>query len=82
MNDVTSLDSYIKRFTNLENERRQHAEIFKDLKLEAKNSGYDAEAIIEVVRRMMADSKRRAITKEKAEMARLYAEKIGQKDLF
>ena len=61
-----SLSSYIDRLMQLELERKENSEMIKDLKTEAKGSGFDAEALAEVVRRKMWDEKKKAKAKEKA----------------
>lgn len=82
MSDATSLDRYVERFKNLETEKQNLSDLHKDLRQEAKSQGYDARAIMKVVKRIMADEKRRAAEKEKDSIARVYAESIGQGDLF
>ena len=77
-----SLDKYIERLTTLEKEKAQVTDLIKDLKAEAKSTGFDADAIQELVRRMLWDEAKVAKAKEKAEAAKLYAEKIGQLNLF
>lgn len=77
-----TLDSYIKRLTELEREKATTGSIIKELKGEIKSVGYDPDAISEVVRRILWDEKKIAKAREKAETARLYAERIGQLTLF
>jgi len=77
-----SLDSYIDRMFSLEKEKKQATDMIKDLKSEAKSNGFDSEAISEVVKRRLMDEKKIAKLREKAETARMYAEKIGQLNLF
>ena len=77
-----SLDKYIERLTTLEREKKQVADLVKDLKAEAKSTGFDPDALAEVVRRILWDEDKVAKAKEKAEAAKLYAEKIGQLNLF
>ena len=57
-------------------------EMIKELKTEAKSSGFDAAALAEVVRRKLWDEKRKTKAKEKDNAARLYAKEIGQLHLF
>lgn len=77
-----SLSSYIDRLMQLEIERKENSEMIKELKTEAKSSGFDPEALAEVVRRKMWDEKKKAKAKEKDTAARLYAKEIGQLHLF
>jgi len=77
-----SLSSYIDRLVTLEMEKKENAEMIKELKTEAKSSGFDAAALAEVVRRKLWDEKRKTKAKEKDNAARLYAKEIGQLHLF
>jgi uncharacterized protein (UPF0335 family) len=77
-----TLESYIERLTTLEREKKQVADLVRDLKAEAKSTGFDPDALAEVVRRVLWDEDKVAKAKEKAEAAKLYAEKIGQLNLF
>lgn len=77
-----SLSSYVNRLMQLELERKENSEIIKELKTEAKSSGFDPDALAEVVRRKMWDEKKKTKAKEKDNAARLYAREIGQLHLF
>jgi uncharacterized protein (UPF0335 family) len=77
-----TLESYIERLTTLEREKKQVADLVRDLKAEAKSTGFDPDALAEVVRRILWDEEKIAKAKEKAESAKLYAERIGQLNLF
>jgi len=78
----SEIGSYIDRLHALEKEKIQAAEMIKELKAEAKSNGFDAEAIAEVVKRMMMKEERLKKLREKEEAARLYAENKGQLNLF
>ena len=77
-----SLNGYIDRLVSLEREKKTVTGLVKDLKQEDKSAGYDPEAITEVCNRILWDEKKKEKARAKAEMARLYAEKIGQLALF
>lgn len=78
----SEITSYIDRLYSLENEKQQAAEMIKELKAEAKSNGFDAEAIAEVVKRMMMKEERLKKLRAKEDAARLYAESKGQLRLF
>ncbi len=82
MSGANLLNTYIDRLATLEREKKQVSELVKDLKTEAKSEGFDPDALAEVVRRMLFDEDKVAKLKEKAELAKLYAEKLGQLTLF
>ena len=77
-----SLSSYIDRLVTLEMEKKENAEMIKELKTEAKSSGFDTSALSDVVHRKLLDEKRKTKVKAKEKAARLYARELGQLDLF
>lgn len=82
MSDNASIKSFVERICNLEREKKQLSEVISEAKTEAKSSGLDIAAITEVVRRIMADEDKVEKMKAKLDAARLYAENIGQGQLF
>ncbi len=66
----------------LKMEQRQLAEFLSDVKLEAKSNGFDVGALDEVVARIVAKEELLKKRKEREEIARVYAEAIGQMSLF
>ena len=80
--DNKTLQSYIDRLVKLRLEQRQLAEFLGDVKLEAKSNGFDVGALDEVVARIVAKEELLKKRKEREEIARVYAEAIGQLTLF
>ena len=80
--DNKTLQSYIERLVKLKMEQRQLAEFLSDVKLEAKSNGFDVGALDEVVARIVAKEELLKKRKEREEIARVYAEAIGQMSLF
>jgi|688.fasta_scaffold421119_4 uncharacterized protein (UPF0335 family) len=80
--DNKTLQSYIDRMVKLKMEQRQLAEFLSDVKLEAKSNGFDVGALDEVVARIVAKEELLKKRKEREEIARVYAEAIGQMSLF
>jgi uncharacterized protein (UPF0335 family) len=80
--DNKTLQSYIDRLVKLKMEQRQLAEFLSDVKLEAKSNGFDVGALDEVVARIVAKEELLKKRKEREEIARVYAEAIGQMSLF
>jgi len=77
-----ALASYVERLTSLEEEKKDVLGHIKELKAEAKSTGYDPAALAEVVKRKMMDDDKKKKAAQKAEIARLYAKEIGQLQLF
>jgi uncharacterized protein (UPF0335 family) len=82
MENAENLQSYVDRLAKLKVEQKQISEFMSDLKAEAKSNGFDPGAIDEIASRIVAKEELLKRRKDREETARLYAEKIGQKDLF
>ena len=80
--DNTNLQSYVDRLVKLKTEQRQLAEFTSEVKAEAKSNGFDAGALDEIVSRIVAKEELLKKRKEREEIARVYAEAIGQMSLF
>ena len=81
-NSNTALQSYIDRLVNLCGERRLISESIGDLRREAASNGFDGDALTEIVKRVLMDEDRVARAKQRDEIARVYAETLGQGSLF
>ena len=77
-----NLRSYIDRLVKIKQEQRQTAEFLSDVKAEAKSNGYDTGALDEIVSRIIAKEELLKRRKEREEIAKVYAEAIGQLNLF
>ena len=80
--DNANLQSYIDRLVKIKQEQRQLAEFLYDVKAEAKSNGYDTGALDEIVSRIIAKEELLKRRKEREEIAKVYAEAIGQMSLF
>lgn len=80
--DNANLQSYVDRLVKLTTERKQLSEFISDLKSEAKSNGFDPGALDEIVGRIVAKEELLRRRKEREEIARVYAEAIGQLSLF
>ena len=80
--DNANLQSYIDRLVKIKQEQRQLAELLSDVKAEAKSNGYDTGALDEIVSRIIAKEELLKRRKEREEIAKVYAEAIGQLTLF
>ena len=80
--DNTNLQSYVDRLVKLKTEQRQLAEFTSEVKSEAKSNGFDVGALDEIVSRIVAKEELLKKRKEREEIARVYAEAIGQMSLF
>ena len=80
--DNANLQSYIDRLVKIKQEQRQLAEFLSDVKAEAKSNGYDTGALDEIVSRIIAKEELLKRRKERDEIAKVYAEAIGQLTLF
>ena len=80
--DNANLQSYIDRLVKIKQEQRQLAEFLSDVKAEAKSNGYDTGALDEIVSRIIAKEELLKRRKEREEIAKVYAEAIGQMSLF
>ena len=80
--DNTNLKSYIDRLVKLKTEQRQLAEFTSEVKAEAKSNGFDVGALDEIVSRIVAKEELLKKRKEREEIAKVYAEAIGQLSLF
>ena len=80
--DNANLQSYIDRLVKIKQEQRQLAEFLSDVKAEAKSNGYDTGALDEIVSRIIAKEELLKRRKEREEIAKVYAEAIGQLTLF
>lgn len=76
------LQSFIDRMASLYREKKQCDEMLADLKKEIDSSGFDKSAVDDVVKRMMMDEAKLEKLKSREEQRRLYADTIGQSDLF
>jgi len=77
-----NLQSYVDRLAKLKLEQKQLSEFMSDLKAEAKSNGFDPGAIDEIASRIVAKEELLKRRKEREELARVYAESIGQMSLF
>ena len=80
--DNANLQSYIDRLVKIKQEQRQLAEFLSDVKAEAKSNGYDTGALDEIVSRIIAKEELLKRRKEREEIAKVYAEALGQMSLF
>lgn len=80
--DNTNLHGFVDRLVKLKNEARELREVSAELKGEAKSAGYDVDAIEEIANRIVAKDELLKKRKQRDEMARVYAEAIGQMSLF
>ena len=80
--DNANLQSYIDRLVKIKQEQRQLAEFLSDVKAEAKSNGYDTGALDEIVSRIIAKEELLKRRKEREEIAKVYAEALGQLTLF
>ena len=69
-------------FRSIKQEQRQLAEFLSDVKAEAKSNGYDTGALDEIVSRIIAKEELLKRRKEREEIAKVYAEALGQMSLF
>lgn len=77
--DGGHLKAFIERIEKLEDEKSGIAEDIKDVYAEAKGTGFEPKIIKKIVSlRKKAEQARR----EEAELLKLYADAIGQADLF
>ena len=76
------LQSFIDRMASLYREKKQADEMLADLKKEIDGSGFDKSAVDDVVKRMMMDEAKLEKLKSREEQRRLYADTIGQGELF
>ena len=80
--DNANLQSYIDRLVKIKQEQRQLAEFLSDVKAEAKSNGYDTGALDEIISRIIAKEELLKRRKEREEIAKVYAEALGQMSLF
>lgn len=76
------LEAFISRLTGLHKEKNQITEMITEVKHEAKSSGFDGDALSELVKRILMDEAKVEKAKHREEVARIYAEAIGQGSLF
>lgn len=76
--DNSTLQSYVDRLVKLKTEARQIAEFTAEVKTEAKGNGFDVGALDEIVSRIVAKDELLKKRKQREEIARVYAEAIGQ----
>jgi len=77
--DGGHLKAFIQRIEKLEDDKRLVGEDIKDVYAEAKSTGFEPKIIRKIVGlRKKAEQARR----EEAELLKVYASAIGQKDLF
>jgi uncharacterized protein (UPF0335 family) len=82
LSNNSQIQAFIDRLVGLHKERKQISEMITEVKSEAKNSGYDADAMSEIVKRVLMNEEKIEKAKQKEEIARIYAEAIGQMSLF
>ena len=80
--DNSNLQSYVDRLVKLTTEKKQISDFISDLKAEAKSNGFDPGALDEIVSRIVAKEELLQRRKQREEIARVYAEAIGQLSLF
>ncbi len=80
--DNSNLQSYVDRLVKLTTEKKQISDFISDLKAEAKSNGFDPGALDEIVGRIVAKEELLQRRKQREEIARVYAEAIGQLNLF
>ena len=78
----TELSSYVERAMNLHREKQQIDEMLSELLQEVANTGLEKAAFVAVVKRLQLDEDKLRKAKAKEEAMRLYAENLGQSDLF
>ena len=77
-----ALQGYVDRLVKLSKEKKELAEFTSDVKAEAKSNGFDVAAIDEIVSRIVAKDELLKRRKERDDLARVYAEALGQLSLF
>lgn len=82
MESNTALQSYVDRLVGLNKEKKQITDMMKDLKTEAKSNGFDPAAMEELVKRILASEEALKKNKDKADLAKVYANAIGRLSLF
>ena len=82
MSGNADLQNFIERLAGLLREKKQADEMIADLRQEIDSAGFDKSAVEAVVKRIMLDEDKARKAKAKEEAIRLYAENIGQSDLF
>lgn len=82
MDNTANLQSYIDRLVKIKTEVRELNDIGAEIKAEAKSVGFDPGAIDEIVARIVAKEELLKKRKQREEIARVYAEAIGQLSLF
>lgn len=80
--DNSNLQGFIDRMVKLKREAKEITEVLAEVKAEAKSTGFDVGAIEEIVARIIAKEELLKKRKQRDEMARAYAEAIGQMSLF
>lgn len=76
--DSGRLESFLDRMERLETERREHADLIKDLKTEVKSAGFDPSVLMAIVKRRMEDDSKRAKRRDKEELLALYMRALGE----
>ena len=80
--DNINLQGFVDRLVKLKTEAREISEVSAELKAEAKSAGFDVGAIDEIASRIVAKEELLKKRKQREELARVYAEAIGQLSLF
>lgn len=80
--DNTNLQGFVDRLVKLKREAKQITEVIAEVKAEAKGVGFDVDGIDEIVARIVAKDELLRKRKKRDEIARVYAEAIGQMSLF
>lgn len=80
--DNTNLQGFVDRLVKLTREVKETREIMTETKAEAKSAGFDVDGIDEIVARIVAKEELLKKRKKRDEIARVYAEAIGQMSLF
>lgn len=78
----TNLQGFVDRLVRLKREAKELSEVQAEVKSEIKSVGFDVSAVEEIVNRIVAKDELLRKRKQRDEMARVYAEAIGQLSLF
>lgn len=76
------LQAFIDRLVGLHKERKELGEMIGEVKNEARSAGFDIDGLSEIVRRVLMTEDKVNKAKQREEIARVYAESIGQSSLF
>lgn len=82
MSDNAQIKSFIERLVQLETEKRQKSEDIRELLAEAKSVGFLPAAIKMNAVQILKDEAKKRKEAEIREHAAIYAEAMGQGDLF